>query len=200
MPLALIDLLINWWTQLNLAKQLFYGLGLAAGLIAFVLVILAIFGMEHDDAVDALTAPDSVGDAHDGGGIFSLKPLTGFFLGFGWAGGSALEGGLGLGWALSLAFVAGGAFMGLIVFLFRAILRMRSDGTARIEDTVGASGTVYLTIPPHSGTGGQVVVSFHGRQETYEAVSAGAAPLPSGAKVKVLRVLDPRTVVVEPLL
>lgn len=32
----------------------------------------------------------------------------------------------------------------LIVFMFRAILAIRSDGTARIEDAVGAVGTDYV--------------------------------------------------------
>ena len=74
--------------------------------------------------------------------------------------------------------------MAVIVLMFRTILAMRSDGTVRIADTVGAVGTVYISLPPAKAAGGQVVVNFKGRQETYAALSTAERPLPSGDKVK----------------
>lgn len=199
--LALIERINGWWTELTLAKQFFYGIGLVAGLVSLVLMVLSMIGMDHDDAVDAIGAADASG-AHDGdsgGGIFSVKPLTGFFLGFGWGGGLALDAGWSFYAALASALGAGGAIMAVIVLMFRAILAMRSDGTARIDDTVGAVGTVYLTVPAAKASGGQVVVNFRGRQETYAALCAADRPIPSGDKVKVLSVVDARTLLVEPL-
>ncbi len=199
--LALIERLNGWWTELTLAKQFFYGIGLVAGLVSLVLMVLSMIGLDHDDAVDAIGAADAAG-AHDGdsgGGIFSVKPLTGFFLGFGWGGGLALDAGWSFYVALACALGAGGAIMAVIVLMFRAILAMRSDGTARIDDTVGAVGTVYLTLPAAKAAGGQVVVNFRGRQETYAALCVADRPVPSGDKVKVLAVVDARTLLVEPL-
>lgn len=198
--LALIEQLNGWWTELTLTKQFFYGIGLVAGLVSLVLMILSMIGLDHDDAVDALAAADVTG-AHDGdsGGIFSVKPLTGFFLGFGWAGGIALDSGLKLFPAILCALAGGGAIMAVIVLMFRAILAMRSDGTARITDTVGAVGTVYITLPAAKASGGQVVVNFRGRQETYAALCAAERVIPSGDKVKVVAVIDSRTLLVEPL-
>jgi len=197
-PIALLQHLTGWWDALSLAKQFFYGIGLVAGLIALILMVLSLVGLEHHDSIDALDA----GDAHDGGGggIFSIKPLTGFFLGFGWAGGFALEQGLSLMAALGCAFVSGGLIMALIVVMFRVILSMRSDGTMRIADTIGAVGTVYVTLPPAKASGGQVIVNFSGRQETFAALSTASDALPGGAKIKVLAVVDSRTLLVEPLL
>ena len=65
--LALIERLNGWWTELSLAKQFFYGIGLVAGIVSVVLMILSLLGMDHDDAVDALGAADAAG-AHDGDG------------------------------------------------------------------------------------------------------------------------------------
>ncbi len=199
--LALIERLNGWWTELTFAKQFFYGIGLVAGLVSIVLMVLSLIGMDHDDAVDALGATD-LADAHDGdtgGGIFSVKPLTGFFLGFGWAGGLAMDAGLPFFGALACALGAGGAFMAVIVVMFRLILAMRSDGTARIGDTVGSIGTVYLSLPAAKASGGQVVVNFRGRQETFAALNSADRAVPSGDKVKVVAVVDPHTVLVEPL-
>lgn len=191
--LALIDQVGGWWNELTLAKQLFYGLGLLAGLVSLVLAVLAMLGMEHADGVDVLDASGA------GGGIFSIKPLAGFFLGFGWAGGLALDAGHGLGAALLIAFAAGGTIMAAIIFMVRAIYSLKSDGTVQIARAVGAVGTVYVTVPPAKAAGGQVVVNFSGRQETLAALTDSAEPLAAGAKVKVLAVVDGSTVLVTAL-
>jgi len=193
--LALISQVSQWWDELNLARQVFYGIGVIAGFMAVILAILAMIGMEHHDAVDAIGSAD----AGDGGGIFSVKPLTGFFLGFGWGGGLALDNGLGMIAATLVAVLSGGALMAIIVAMFRAIHGMRSDGTMRIDDALNATGTVYITLPPSKASGGQVVVSFRGRQETFAALTTADRAIPSGERVKVIQIIDPRTVLVEPL-
>jgi membrane protein implicated in regulation of membrane protease activity len=150
--------------------------------------------MDHHDGVDA------VGVAHDGGGgIFSIKPLTGFFLAFGWVGGIALDNGLSLFAAIGCALVAGAAVMGVIIAMFRAMLTLKSDGTMDVSKALGAVGTVYVTVPAQKGGGGQVVVNFSGRQETFAALSEAGQPIASGEKVKVVSIIDGRTVLVEVL-
>lgn len=196
MAFAFIDQIGGWWESLNLAKQLFYGIGLVAGLASLVLAVLTLIGLDHADAGDALEA---AGAGHGGGGIFSTKPLTGFFLGFGWAGGIALDNGFSLAAAIGIGVGAGGALMAVIVGLIQAIYGLRSDGTVQVQRAVGAVGTVYVTVPARKATGGQVVVAFGGRQETLAALGAGEAPIASGEKVKVVALVDSRTVLVEPL-
>lgn len=193
LPLAVIQVVLDWWDALSLAKSIFYGIGLVAAGMALLLAVLAFIGLESHDALDAL-------DAHDagGGGIFSIKPLTGFFLGFGWVGGLAMDAGLSGFAALGCGVAAGGTIMAVVVAMFRTIMGMRSDGTARIADAIGAVGTVYITVPPDKASGGQVVVNFSGRQETYAALQTGPKPLAGGEKVRVREIVDTRTVLVEP--
>lgn len=194
--IGFIDQFSNWWEGLNGARQMFYGMGLIAGFVALVLAVLSFIGMEHHDAADGIGSADM---DHGGGGIFSIKPLTGFFLGFGWAGGMALDAGLPLIGAVAVACLAGGLVMGIILLMFRAIYAMRSDGTMRINDAIGAVGTVYIALPAKKGAGGQVVVNFNGRQETFAALNAADQPINSGNKVKVVSIIDGRTVLVESL-
>lgn len=185
-----------WWEGMDLARQIFYGLGLLAGLVAVLLTGLSLIGIEFHDAADALDAADV---DHGGGGIFSVKPLTGFFLGFGWGGGMALDQGWSLLPALLVGLAAGGLIMAVIVAMFRGIYALRSDGTRQLGEAVGAVGTVYVTVPPRQAGGGQAVVNFSGRQETVAALSAADQPIASGEKIRVVRVLDGNTVLVEPL-
>lgn len=193
--LALLNQVSQWWDELNLARQVFYGIGLLAGLMALVLAVLAVVGMDQHEAIDSIGSVDA-GDG--GGGIFSVKPLTGFFLGFGWAGGIALDSGLGMFAATVVAILSGGALTAIIVAMFRAIHGMRSDGTMRIDDALNATGTVYISLPPSKAAGGQVVVSFRGRQETFSALNTADRAVPSGERVRVIQIIDPRTVLVEP--
>ncbi len=192
--LAFIEQVSGWWNELSLAKQLFYGIGLLSGLVSVILAVLAMIGMEHHDAVDAVGSADL---GHGGGGIFSIKPLTGFFLGFGWAGGIAMDSGLSLLAALAIAMLAGGVLMAVVVVMFRTIYAMRSDGTVQVQKAVGAVGTVYVTVPARKGAGGQVTVNFSGRQETFAAFSGAEQPIASGEKVRVVSLIDNRTVLVE---
>lgn len=194
MILAFTEHIGSWWNELTLAKQLFYGIGLVAAFLSVLLTILGVIGMGHHDSIDGLHATD----VH-GVGALSIKPITGFFLGFGWAGGISLDNGLPLFAATGVALVSGVGVMGIILAMLRAIYAMKSDGTMQVQNAVGAVGTVYITVPARKGAGGQVTVNFSGRQETFSALSGAESPIPSGEKVKIVSVIDGCTVLVESL-
>jgi hypothetical protein len=187
--------LLESWGGLTTAAQVYFSIGLLAGAVSLILGVMSAVGLEHHDVVDL---PDTLGWDAGGGGIFSVKPLTGFLLGFGWAGGIASSAGLGLVASVAVALGTGAAVMGLVVALLRLLLGMRSDGTVRIADAVDAPGTVYVGLPPSRQAGGQVTVHFRGRQETYQALNASDRAIPSGERVRVVQVLDGQTVLVEP--
>jgi len=193
--IAVTGQLGQWWDALTVAKQIFYGIGIVAGIVSLILAVLGFIGLEHHEALD-VGVPDV---DHGGGGIFSIKPLTGFFLGFGWGGAMALEQGMSVPVATIIASVSGAAIMAVIVRMFRAIYSLRSDGTMRITDAVNAIGTVYVSLPPNRAAGGQVTVEVSGRRETLAALNQATHAIPSGEKVKVVSVIDGRTVLVEPL-
>lgn len=182
---------VAWWINLSAAQQLFYGIGLLAGVVTLIMAVLALFSLDHHDVSDAA-------DITDGGSVLSTKPLTGFFLGFGWAGGIALDHGAGLLMATLIGFGAGAAVMFAVAGMIRVIYSFRSDGTQKIDDSIGQVGTVYVTLPPNRVGGGQIAVIVSGRQETLEALNASSRVLSSGEKVKVVGVVDARTVLVEP--
>ena len=188
--------LLDAWAALSATSQVFFAIGLLAGAVSLVLGVMSAVGLEHHDVVDL---PDTIGWDAGGGGIFSVKPLTGFLLGFGWAGGIASASGLGILASVAVALGSGATVMGIVVALLRLILGMRSDGTVRIADALHAPGTVYVTLPPSRQAGGQVTVHFQGRQETFQALNASDRAIPSGERIRVVEVLDSQTVLVEPL-
>jgi hypothetical protein len=191
-PLAMLES-FTWWARLTSAQQFFYGIGIVAGVVTLVMGVLALIGLEHHDT------DIGGGDSLDGSSLLSVKPITGFFLGFGWGGGIALDMGASLAIATLIGFVAGIILMITIAWLIHAIYSMRSDGTRQINNAIGAVGTVYVTLPASRVSGGQINVTVGGRLETLAALNAGLRPVPSGEKVKVVGIVDTNTVIVEPL-
>lgn len=186
----------TWWARLSTAQQVFFGIGIVAGVVTLIMAGLALLGLDHHDA--DISGSVGVGDM-EGSSLFSTKPLTGFFLAFGWVGGIALNFGLSLMLATIIAFVSGTVVMLALAWLIRLMYSMRTDGTRRINDAIGAIGTVYVTLPAARATGGQINVIVSGRLETLAALNAALRAIPSGEKVKVVGVIDTNTVLVEPL-
>ena len=183
--------LSEWWNGFDLTVQVFYGIGLVAGLVITILMILSLIGLDHEH-LDAVG--DASGDASDGTSLLSLKPILGFLLGFGWAGGASRSEGLGIAASCLIALVGGAVAMGIIYFLVRATSRMSADGTLKTQNAVGQIGTVYVNIPGDSAMGGQITVNIGDRMIVLQAVHQGTVTLVSGTKVKVLEFLGTDTV------
>lgn len=150
-------------------------------LSGFVMLFSLLFGGDHD-ALSMDHAMDS--DM----GVFSLRSVVGFFLGFGWAGliTLSMEGSLGL--ALILAFVSGLCIFLLIALLMRFIYSLKSDGTLDYSSLVGYVGTVYVTIPPRHESGGQVRIAHPSQLLFLSAVQEGETPLSLNTPVLVTEI------------
>lgn len=184
----------TWWNALNLELQIFYAIGIIALLFLMVQVFFSLFaGM------------DDMHDIHDGGAhssglsIFSIRGITAFFLGFGWAGVIAIKAGWGVPAAIGVGIVAGGVMMLAIFLVMTSMLRLQSNGTLNFSNAVGQIATVYVTIPANGKAGGQVELLIQGRLTMAEALFRGGGPLPPGTKVKIVEKLSHATLVVEPL-
>ena len=81
-------------------------------------------------------------------------------------------------------------------WLMKTLFRMRSEGTARIEYSVGKAGAVYLRIPGNRAGTGKITLNLQNRTMEYQAVTSGEA-LPTGANIVVVAVVGPDTVEVE---
>jgi hypothetical protein len=99
--------------------------------------------------------------------------------------------------SLTVAAVSGLAALYIVGWAMRTLMRLRSDGTVRIENTVGQTAVVYLTIPGHRAGKGKITVTVQSRTMEYEAETEHET-LPTGAMVKIAAVSGPETVEVVP--
>lgn len=182
-----------WWNSLGAALQLYYAIAFGASLLLVLQLLLALLGFDGDSDMDF----DA--EAHDTGGVLSLRSVTSFFAGFGWGGVVAIRGGLSILGATGVALATGGVLMGAVVALMRGLYAMRASGTLDYKNAIGVVGNVYLPIPPNMEGPGQVEVLVQGRLAVVQAFTRAGHRLPNQSRVKVVDTLDQQTLVVEPL-
>jgi len=96
--------------------------------------------------------------------------------------------------ALAAASGAGFAALYLVQWMMKSLSHLRAEGTVRIKDAVGATGSVYVRIPGANAGPGKVQIMLQGRTVELSATTDAAATLPTGARIVVTRVLGPDAV------
>ena len=190
--------MIDWYNSLEPALKVYWGIAIFASVIFVIQTVMSFVGISDVDTdvdVDAnVDGLDDAGAMH----LLSIRNIVYFLLGLGWAGVS-LWGTIANRLVLAIiAIVVGCLFVAIFLFLFRQMMKLQHNGAFDINDAVGKTVDVYLRIPA-SGQGiGKVQVSFNGSVQEIDARTDGDTLIPSGAKVRVIEVLNNRVLLVEP--
>ena len=141
------------------------------------------------------------GAAHDDTSHFlqvlSFRALMAASAFFGLAGMASSSSGIPAIFSLLIALGAGLVAMYVVAWLMRVLYGLRSEGNVHIECALGSHGTVYLTIPGENAGAGKVMLNVQDRTMEYEARCVHG-PLPTGAEIVVVDIVDSNTVQVEP--
>jgi membrane protein implicated in regulation of membrane protease activity len=205
-----MNMFFEWWNALSTASHVFYCIAVPATLVLLIQTVMMLIGIGDDgdgfgDAVDDGSAidigstadgvfgEDSIVETADVSGleglrIFTLRGIIAFFVVFGWVGVMMQEAGVFLPITLLVAAAAGFAMMVALAFLFRAVMKLRSDGNLDNRNAIGTSGKVYLTIPPARSGAGKVQVMLQGAFVERNAVTDETEAIPSEAEIVVIGV------------
>lgn len=167
------------------ARGIFCAIAWTATLLSVVSMVMAFFFDFGDSDVDvpAVEASDAAGADT---GVFSVRAVIGFMMGFGWGGYAAVQSGAGVGLAILVGLLVGLVIFFCVVALLKFIYSLKCDGSLDYNTLVGCTGTVYLTIPPHGEPGGQVQISHPSQMITMAAVQEGDTPLPAQTPIVVV--------------
>ena len=168
---------------------------LVGGTLFLIRLALQVLGFGTDTPADH---PGEIDASHTDASfkMLSLLGITAFLMMFGLGGRAMLETRPGAPLpALAVALLAGGLSMWIMAWIFKAMKKMQSDGTTRLDQAVGIEGSVYLTIPANDV--GKVQIAVNGRLSVLDARSASGQPLPTGSRVKVARVDNGNLLVVD---
>lgn len=156
------------------------------------------FDTDHDLDHDAGTHSDEFHGSNWFAGLLTLRTITIGFTFFGLVGMTALHFGQDDGRATILGALGGVAALYGVSQLMLGIKKLTADGSSRIERTVGLPATVYLTIPEKESGPGKITIVVQKHRLEYAAFTTHPSPLATGAKVRVVAVKGPASVLVEP--
>ena len=194
--------LFEWWNTLDLALQVFYCIAIPSTLVLVIQTVLMFIGL--DDGADGdfdIDAPDAEldggvcdecgSDIPDASGIeslhiFTVRGIIAFLVAFGWVGVVMRSSGIGLGITIPVAFICALAVMMAIAYLFKAVMKLKSNGVADNRNAVGSAGRVYLNVPPSRSGEGKVNIMLQGTYVERNAVTDENEPIPTGCEIIVV--------------
>lgn len=202
-PLSImIDQFTTWFTSLDGLMQVFWSCALVASVIFIIQMILTVLGMDSADVdvdfdVSDFGSVDS--DTMDLGGglsLFSIRNLINFLVGFGW-GGICFRDTISNNFLLTVvAVIVGIVFVLIFFWVKKQAYKLQSNGAFDIKKCEGKMANVYLRIPGHDEGKGKIQISVGGSIHEIDAFTLGD-PIPSGKRVKILKVTDNGTLEVE---
>ena len=182
----------DWWDGLTGDLQVFYLIGIVAGVFLILQLLFLGFGVGSDLDID-------IDDEGAGTGFLSLRSLTAFFFAFGWTGVLMKEADSSTAASVIVAIAVGLAVFFAVAFMWRKFSQMEESGSVDYQSAVGVHGTVYLPIAANRATPGKVEVLVQGRLRVVDAYTESDTDLPAQTRVVVEAVVDPSTVLVKPL-
>lgn len=196
-----MNFLSDWFIQLDPTLRFYWGIAIFASIVVIIQMTMSFAGMGDIDSGDADVDFSTDTDSLDNAGsmhLLSIRNIFYFLLGFGWAGVSLWSTIPNTIVLCVVSILVGCLFVAIFIFLFRQMMKLQSNGAFNVNDAVGKVCDVYLRIPGQNEGLGKVQISFNGSVQELDARTSGA-PIPSGAKARVLRVIEKKVLEVEPL-
>lgn len=209
--------IIEWFTSMTLAGQIFTCIALPATLVLLVQTVMMFIGAGVDaggagedlpddipdvDAPDGVFGENDVSDVTDAAGldvfkVFTLRGVIAFFVVFGWVGVLMENAGVPIFITISVAAVCGVGMMFLLAFLLKLAMKLRNDGNTDNRNAIGISGKVHLTVPPARSGEGKVHLMLQGAYIERDAVTDDEEAIPTGSEVLVIGVSGQTTLIVK---
>ena len=184
-------------TERSFTMELFWGIGLIGLILVIFQVIVGVF-FGHDGDVASSASVDIHGGHGGGGGVVSLKTVTGMCLGFGLGGAMLEQAGLSPGLAAVGGVGIGAVIAAVYFWMMHSLYSLKSDGTAQLAEAVDRSGTVYMRIPGALASAGEIQITYGGRMHNVAAFTRGVG-LATGTAVKVIGLHGDSALLVEKL-
>lgn len=184
--------MIDTFLELPLMLKVYWICAIVASVFFIIQAIGTFIGFDSDTDFDGGGEDFDIEGFH----ILSIKTLTSFVLGFGWAGVLYWDDLSGT-WLSIVSIGVGLVFMLIIAFLMFQMMKLNKDNTFHTSQTVGKTAEVYLRIAANKASSGKIMVSVNGSMHELEALTTCASDIPSGTKVKITEAIDEDTVLVE---
>lgn len=189
----------SWWHDLLLFEKIHWTIAIPFSLLFLVQVVLTFLGGDIDGSDAASGDADASIDSDSGIDFqfITLKNLIAFFTIYGWTGIVCISGGLGIGLTTILSLIAGVTMMVIMSAIAYFMGKLTDSGTLDLNNAIGKTGTIYLTIPAKRSGMGKVQIQVQGLQ-TLDAMTDEEHELPTGGLVEVIQIINNELLLVKP--
>jgi hypothetical protein len=186
----------NWWGDLSNTQQIFWTIAIVFSILLLIQLALSMIGLEFNDT--DIDVHGGHGDVHMGTefSLISVRSIIAFFTLFGWAGVMLLHSGRPIIPTVLMSSLAGLIAMGSVSYLLYQLSKLGEVGNTDLSEAIFEIAEVYLSIPPAKSGQGKVHVQLKGALKELDAITEGNG-LPTGAKVRILEILNDNILLVE---
>ncbi len=179
----------TWWAAHSLPLKIYWVVAIPFTLLFLFQLIMTFTGSDFSES-DATGDSDAAIDSDTGIAFqfLTLKNLIAFFTIFGWTGIACLNAGMSVPVSTLIAVIAGLIMMTIMAGLIWFMGRLTDDGTLKMKNAIGKTGTVYLPIPGNRSGTGQIQIKVQGLQ-TLDAMTDNEIGFKTGQVVEVVEVL-----------
>ena len=174
----MVDNFYNWFMMLPSLEQVFWVCAMISSFFFVIQLLLTLIGMDSSDVCVDFDGPNTMD--------------------FGWGGLSICQLTRNVLVIVLVALATGVLFVWVIRLLYKNVRHLEYNAAFNIEECVGKTATVYLRIPANNVGVGKVQISVRGSVHELDACSDGEF-IPTGAKVRILEVIDKNLLKVEKL-
>ncbi len=188
----------GWWEGLSGAGQAFWGISIVFSVLFVIQFVLSLIGVDFDLDMDGDVDTDFGMDADFS--LFSIRSIIAFFTFFGWTGVLVLDAGFSVWVAIISASLSGFLAMAIVGYMMYKFTKFDESGTFNPNSAINHIGEVYLFIPAAKAGYGKIHLKMKGSLKEMDAVTDEALEIPTGAKVKIVEVLDDNLLLVEKII
>lgn len=186
---------MDFFENLDPLLRTFWYIALPVSLIFLIQTVMTFMGVDSADGAEA----DFDGDLTGGEApfqLFSLRNLINFLLGFSWTGISFYSSISSPTVLVVLALIVGCGFVYVFFLIIRQLKKLAEDNSFNIQNAMGKTAEVYLSIPGNKKGAGKVMVSVKGAFHELSAMTENDS-IPTGTVVKVVRIENNSHLIVE---
>ena len=203
----------DFFNNLSVFEKILFVISASATIILVIQTILALFGMDNDSELSGVTETESAGggapddtsgadadnDAFDAQGLrlFTVRGVVAFLMVGSWVGFIASRAGISEFISVVFAVVSGTLSLIGIAKLMQVLMSLHEDGTLKLNNAIGQTGTVYIRIPGYEKGAGKVNVTVQETLCEFDAVTESAETLKTGELIYVTDVRAGNVLVVE---
>ena len=129
--------------------------------------------------------------------LFSLRNLINFLLGFSWSGIAFYDLIQSKPLLFIVAIVVGIIFVGIFFLIIKQLMKLAEENNFNMDETLGKTAEVYLTIPANKSGKGKVLISVRGSVRELDAMTETDEAITSSTLVKISRIENSNVLIVE---